>query len=438
MRKIIFSFLIFAHVFTGFGQPSKDNKSKKSKADAKLFSLAHTHWTFKTNGKVFASPLIVNGILFIGSEDQNLYAIDSRTGSLEWKFKTNGAVHSSVTHQDGIIYFGSFDGNYYALDAKHGKKIWSFKTEGEKWMGGKGYFGMKPDSLYMSDPWEFYLSSPIVKKIHNATMVFFGSSDGNLYALDAKSGALKWKFKTNGIIHSTPTIDNNTLYIGCWDTFLYAIDAQTGTLKWKFKTGDQMAMAGIQSSPRVDHGMVYFGARDAHLYALDANTGEMKWKFFADNAWILSTATMRDSTIYFGTSDSYLVVALNAFNGNVKWKTQLGGYVFSSPFLYEKNLFIGDFTGKIYSLEASTGRIITAWSTAGNKELAATILNNGKLDFMKAANGRDLTLYSANLFAMDEFYKLGPIVSSPIVDHETLYAGSADGNIYAITLNPEI
>jgi outer membrane protein assembly factor BamB len=434
MPKVLFTFLIFFHTLAVFAQTSKSNTTTHKGTSTKLFTLGTARWTFKTNGKVFSSPTLVNDVLFIGSEDQNLYAINRGTGSLKWKFKTEGAIHSSVTHRDGVAYFGSFDGNYYALNTGTGKELWRFKTEGEKWMGGKGYFGMKPDSMFMEDPWEFYLSTPIVQKVGNTTSIFFGSSDGNLYALNAKTGVLQWKFKTNGIIHSKPAFYNNILYVGCWDANLYAIDAQTGTLKWKFKTGEEMAMTGIQASPIVDHGLVYFGARDAHLYALNADTGEIKWKFFADNAWILSTASLRDSTIYFGTSDSYLVVALNAFTGALKWKTQLDGYVFSSPFLYEENIFVGDFTGKIYSLDVTTGNIINVYQTSGNHQFADSILNQGKLDFMKAAKGKDLSLYSSTIFAMDEFYKLGSIVSSPIVLDKTLYVGSADGNVYAIEL----
>jgi eukaryotic-like serine/threonine-protein kinase len=432
MYKILLSFFIITQVTTISGQPLKSNPPART--DIKLFALGSTRWTFKTDGKIFASPTLVNDVLFIGSEDQNLYAINSHTGKLKWKFKTAGAIHSTVTAQDDMICFGSFDGNYYALNANTGKKLWSFKTNGEKWMGGKSYWGMKPDSLFMDDPWEFYLSTPIIKKIANDTFVFFGSSDGNLYALNAKTGMLKWKFKAQGIIHSSPAFDDNTLYVGSWDTFLYALNAQTGDLKWKFKTGEQVAMTGIQASAIVDHGMVYFGARDAHFYALNASTGELKWKFFADNAWVLSTAASRDSTLYFGTSDSFLMVALDAFTGKLKWKTQLDGYVFSSPILHEKNIFVGDFTGKIYSLDASNGHIVNVFTTPGNRQLAGSLLNNNKLDFAKLASGKDLNLYASTVFVMDELYKLGPIVSSPAVHNETLYVGSADGNVYAIEL----
>jgi outer membrane protein assembly factor BamB len=229
-------------------------------------------------------------------------------------------------------------------------------------------------------------------------------------------------------------ISGNKLFVGSWDTFLYALDVHSGDLIWKFKTGDKMGMSGIQASPVVDNGMVYFGARDAHFYALDVNTGDVKWKIFADNAWILSSAALQDGMVYFGTSDSYLVLALDAFTGKEKWRAPLNGYVFSSPLLYGDHLFVGDYTGSLYALSLKDGSVISQFATASKTKFADTILNHGKLDFMMLAAGKDASQYSSVVYVMDELYKLGPIVSSPVVRDKTVYVGSADGNVYSIPL----
>jgi outer membrane protein assembly factor BamB len=391
-------------------------------------------WTFKTGGKIFSSPYIYKSVAFIGSEDQHLYAIDTRSGKLKWKFKTEGTVYSTATASNELVYFGSFDGHYYAVDIKTGEMRWSFRTGGEKWMGGKGYFGMKPDTLQIDDPWEFFLSSPVLATVGNSSVLVFGSSDNNVYAVDALTGSLKWKFTTAGIVHSSPAIFNNTVYIGSWDTFLYAIDLSSGALKWKFKTGSDMGMTGIQASPVVDHGLVYFGARDANFYALDANTGEVRWKYFADNSWVLSNAVSKNNTIYFGTSDSFLVIALDATTGEAKWKTKLHGYVYSTPFIDKAHLFVGDFTGELYMVNAGDGKIESSFLTASKKMDGPQKLNKGDLDFAKLAEGKDMAQYTTTKFVMDELYNLGAIVSSPVVENDMLYFGAADGNLYAIKI----
>jgi outer membrane protein assembly factor BamB len=101
--------------------------------------------------------------------------------------------------------------------------------------------------------------------------VYFGSGDGNDYALDAASGVLKWKFKTGDVVHSSPAISGGALYIGSWDTYLYALDATSGKELWRFKTGEDAEIhnhVGIQASPAIADGTVYFGCRDSNVYAL--------------------------------------------------------------------------------------------------------------------------------------------------------------------------
>jgi outer membrane protein assembly factor BamB len=161
-------------------------------------------WKFKTNGKVFSSPAISNGIAYIGSEDHSLYAIDTKTGKRIWEYCTGGAVHSSPSVNKNVVCFGSYDGYYYALNARTGKLLWKFKTGGEKKVGAKGLWTMQPKDEYMDDLYDFFLSSPIFSA--NASTVYFGSSDGKLYAVSAATGKLKWSFKTGGLIHTTRTL----------------------------------------------------------------------------------------------------------------------------------------------------------------------------------------------------------------------------------------
>ena len=392
-------------------------------------------WTFKTGGKVFSSPAILKGIAVIGSEDKNLYAVDIKTGRQKWKFATGGAINSSPAISNGTVYVGSFDGYYYAVDFLTGKEKWKFKTGGEKHFGDTSYWGMKPSGIYMDDPWDFFLSSPVVKENTDIPMVYFGSSDGNLYAVNARNGAEIWRFKTNGSFHSTPVLNNDILYVGSWDTYFYAINSKTGKELWKFKTGEKVAMAGIQASAAVSDGMVYFGARDGYMYALDAASGNLIWKYDANGSWIVSSAIVKDSVLYVGTSDSYLLLALDTKTGKEKFRFKSNGYVFGKPAITGNTIYFGDFTGKMYSLDiTSEGKISNSFSTEKRSQNAAMILKNDTLDFLFAAKGEDLSFYDVNKKVMDDFYKLGSIVSSPLVKDGMLFFGSADGYLYALKL----
>ena len=402
-------------------------------------SLGSLRWKFRTDGKIFSSPTICEGRVFIGSEDSHLYAIDAKTGKLKWKFVTGGAVSSSAAVYNQVVYFGSYDGTYYAVNVRSGKLVWKYRTEGERKVGAKGLWTMKPADEYMEDLYDFFLSSPIVDKEGAVPTVYFGSGDGHLYAVNAVDGKLQWKFATGGIIHTSPALSHGRIYIGSWDTYFYAIDAHTGKEVWKFKTGEQPVyhvLEGIQSSAAVEAGLVYFGARDGNFYALEEKTGMLKWKYAADNSWVLTTPAVRDGMVYIGTSDTYLFLALDGGSGKEKYRFQTRGYVYSSPSLAGGRAYFGDFTGVFYAIDlASGGKDADRYTLEASHQKAGLLLNKeGKLDFAYTAAGMDPVLYSTNKAVMNKFYEMGPIVSTPAIAGGVVYFGSADGYLYALSL----
>ena len=200
------------------------------------------------------------------------------SGRQIWKTTTRGPVPSTPAIANGIVYVGSYDGKFYALNAETGAVKWKFATEGERRFEAKGLHGMQPKTQTIADPFDIYLSSPVVGQ----GKVYFGSGDGNLYALDATTGELSWKFKTGDVIHASPALVDGVLFVGSWDSYFYAVDAATGKEKWRFHAGEDPLIhnqQGFQSSAAVVGGVVYVGCRDAQLYALDAATGKEKWKF---------------------------------------------------------------------------------------------------------------------------------------------------------------
>jgi outer membrane protein assembly factor BamB len=442
---------IFAIVFLWLNAANAQNQStaaygvfQSSGTNARILSsnnysgLGKLKWKFKTQGKVFSSPAICKGIAYIGSEDHNLYAINVQTGNLLWEFTTGGAVHSSPAVYKNVVYFGSYDGFYYAVNAATGKLIWKFKTGGERKVGDKGLWTMGPKDQFMEDQYDFFLSSPVLDLNDKDLTVYFGSSDGNLYALNAHTGKKKWAFKTNGIIHTSPALYKGKVYTGSWDTFLYALDARTGKLQWKFETGKQPVyhvLEGIQASATCADGLVYFGSRDGFFYALDAGTGKQAWKYAADNSWVLTTATIKDGSVYIGTSDTYLLLALDAKTGKEKLRYKTNGYVYSSPAITGNTACFGDFSGSLCAVDLRDGKLTGKFTTAGRGENAATVLNpEGNVDFNYLAKGKDLSLYATSVAVMDKLYTLGPIVSSPSVNNGVIYFGSADGYLYALNL----
>ncbi|MFH7000323.1 PQQ-binding-like beta-propeller repeat protein [Flavobacterium sp. FlaQc-57] len=442
MKKSLILILLSVNLFfnnSAFSQ--KDNSKIINAFSDRVFigkgyqPLGSLKWKYKTDGKIFSSPITKNGVVYIGSEDGFLSAIEEKSGNLKWKFKTNGAIHSSPSIYENIVYFGSFDGNYYAVNTLTGKLLWKFKTGGEHWLGEIGLWGMKPETQYMEDLWDFYLSSPVVYENGKLASVVFGSSDGNIYSVDAQTGDLKWKFKTNGPVHGTPAVDKNKIYVGGWDATLYALNAENGKPIWQFQTGTQIGFKGIQSSVAVSDGKVYFGAREPFFFALDSETGKLIWKYNAENSWILSSAVIKDNIVYVGTSDTFALLALDAKTGAEKYRFKTNGWVYSSPAIAGNTIYFGDFTGNFFSLDLlSNGKKSNFISTENRKQFASSTLKNDLLDFGYIAQNADLSVYDNNKKVMDQFYKLGAILSSPFINNNTIYFGSADGYLYAYNL----
>jgi len=386
-------------------------------------------WKFKTGGKILSSPAIAGGLIYIGSDDKNLYAVNLDTGKQVWKFTTKGGVHSSPAVADGTVFFASYDGWFYAVEASTGKLQWKFQTGGERKFEAKGIHGYQPHNQTIPDSWDLYLSSPTVAN----GMVYFGSSDGNLYALDSRGGALKWKVTTQDIVHSSPAIADGTVFIGSWDSYLYAVDAQTGAEKWRFKTGEDKEVynqVGIQSSPAVAGGTVFFGCRDNYFYAVDQATGKEKWKFPNHGSWVVASPAVSDGEVFFGTSDSMMFHALDGKTGHPRFSLPTPINVFSSAAIAGGMAYFGGFDGKLRAVDIKSGKYVWEFVTDASHENAPRYFGtDGKLN----PNAIYLSdFYEDMILAVNRMFSMGSIVSSPVVDRGVVYFGSTDGYLYAL------
>jgi eukaryotic-like serine/threonine-protein kinase len=397
---------------------------------APVLHEARVKWKFHTGGYVNASPAVVNGIVYIGSADGYLYALDEQTGTAKWQFKTGSRVVSSPAVSGGAVYFGSYDGNFYALNAADGKLLWKFKTGGERRFEGTHLHGSQPVSETMPDPFDVYLSSPAIWR----DAVYFGSGDGNIYALNAKTGAKLWSFKTGDVVHASPGIDDGTLFVGSWDSYFYALDAQSGSVKWRFKTGedpDTHNQVGIQSSAAIMDGTVFFGCRDSHLYALDEQTGGKKWSIDLHGSWVIASPAVRDGKVYFATSDSGLFYAVNASDGSVIFSVDFQHWpTFGSPAIAGDMLYTGSWRGTLTAINLSKQKEAWAYQTDASKRLGPDFTKADGTPNYGAAYASDF--YDDLITGFTRMMALGAFLSSPVIDDGVIFVGSTDGNVYAL------
>ena len=239
--------------------------------DGNVYALNATNgqkiWSYLTQGSVGSSPAFVNGVVYIGSGDGNVYALNAKNGARIWNYKTGYPVGSSPAVVNGVVYIGSCDGNVYALKAGDGDKLWNYTTHGT---------GLLPSKTYVNGTTVYFvLSSPAVVN----GVVYVGSDDGNVYALNAKDGIKLWNYTTGDYIWSSPAVVGGVLYVPSDDS-LYALNATDGSKLWSY-TGGNGQQWNAESSPAAANGVVYFGAV-GQIYALGGSTStpavpELSW-----------------------------------------------------------------------------------------------------------------------------------------------------------------
>lgn len=311
-------------------------------------------WTFETEDEIRGTPRVQDGILYIGSYDNNLYALDVQDGRFLWKYAADAGIVTQPAFADGNLYVGSEDKRLHVVSARFGKIVWSYYTDGPVRSSpsiGLGHviFGSDDGYLHVVNmltgrrAWRFDAGAPIRSSplIYN-DLIYFGTEAGDFFCLDL-SGAVKWRFKSKRAITASATMCRDTIIVGSVDATVYALDAQTGFVMWRFRLGKATI-----STPSVVENFIFIGSTDNYLYCIDASSAKEVWRFGTDHQVNCSPLIYRDS-VYFGSIDKHLY-CLEYRTGRMRWKFPTGGMITGSPVAYENLVFIGSTDHKIYAL----------------------------------------------------------------------------------------
>ncbi|WP_439183266.1 beta-alanine-activating enzyme beta-propeller domain-containing protein [Carboxylicivirga taeanensis] len=371
----------------------------------------NTSWQFDAEAGIYSSPVILLETLYFGDNANYLYALNKQTGQLNWKIKLAGSIKSKLCVYNNwlIVYDGS--GTVSAIHSQTGRRIWTFSTEGESCV----------------DQWDYYNSSPVVVN----HMVYVGSGDNHVYAIDAVSGQLKWKYKTGGVVHASPVVHDNKVLIGSFDGYFYALDAVSGSLVWRFKTvGDRYFPNGaIQKAACIYRDKVIFGSRDFNIYALDIETGRGHWNYKERGSWIIATPLVVNDRLYFGTSDTHRFYCFQANSGEILWEKALNMRVYSTALAKNERIYFGCFNGKVYGLSAESGQKVFEFQTKASLQNYASLFKSET----QFADG--VELYGDDGEEIEkQLLNLGAFLSTPLIDNGMLYIGDANGHFYGIEL----
>ncbi len=360
------------------------------------------------------------------SPTSTIISLDASNGKQRWTYTIPVQVQDDVFLDSGVLYFGTADQKVYALDAGGGRVRWSVKMS------------------------NFPVIAQVMDGVIYGTLVANVSDQfngGTVFALNASNGTIKWHSQVAGTILG---IVDGVIYVGgSTDNTLYTLNASDGSLRWKF----QMDARPFEAD--VEQGVVYALATILNspspftiIYALDASTGTSKWRYPADSHTQQNASLIgADANAVYLTSSTdqnpfrtNLALALKASNGSVLWRYQLTtqSHSFGTSALNNGMVYLGADDGNLYALDASDGK--QRWQTkAGNSFISISLIDDRNIYVSLLQEG--LAVFDSSSGSMRWHYQSTSSVQAVAVQNGLLYAVtfassfSSGAHNYAIAFN---
>jgi outer membrane protein assembly factor BamB len=311
-----------------------------------------TKWRQHTGGEIYSSPVVVDGVVYVGTKSGFLAAYDAATGEEKWRFDLGGyIVRATPAVVDGVAYIGAGYG-LFAIDVATGTERWRMPI---RFAGA---------------------ASP---NVANDTVVV-ATQEGHLYAVEAGTGAERWHYEADGLIFGAPAIFDDTVYFASDAGGIHAMAAETGRLAWRAnvaapirgapvvgpagavfnseepavfafdeETGDELWRAAIggESAPALTGQLVLVGSAENGLYALDAATGERRW-LFPTGSPVLTAPAIAGETVFVSSGSTLYAIDLET--GEAAWSYPAGDRILTSPAVVDGVVYFGSRDGFLYAI----------------------------------------------------------------------------------------
>ena len=402
-------------------------------------------WKFTTDGELYTSPSIYQGMIYIGDSNGHVYAINQKTGKPVWTRTLDHAVTSPFVFDHNITFFTTDDGALYALRATTGEESWRFSTP-------QAYKFVESPTLY-------------------GNMILISDAGGTLYALQKTSGKVMWQFHSRrplqaSFIQPDKTLrwrfsfsknDANIFFAGM-DGYIYALQLNTGRIVWEFNTG-----GSITTYPEISQGKVYIGNQMGDSYALDQQHGHVVWHSKIHSAvtcLVPGAGTYSDvyptpfsfiahilvpqRNIVIRTSSDGVVTALNS-KGNNLWTQQMKVGIIQCPTIWKSSVFVAD-KETLRSLTINNGH--TQWSVSTKNTFLfppyiftpafyidtqkSVVMFNTPLLFVADSRGVVRAINGASGIELWQTHCSGAVYQPPVIRANRLYYACTDGGVYAV------
>lgn len=350
-------------------------------------------WKQELVGGPGLAPAVADGVVYVGTDDGKLFALQLSDGQRKWEFRQEDAILAPPTVMGDYVFVGDEGGNLWAVRTRDGRDDWSFKSDGAIYSG----------------------AVPLPVRAALAPQVLVGSYDGGLYCIRTTDGELLWTYKTADKLHGTPAVAGEFAFVAGCDGFLHCVRHRDGALLAKFNFKAPSASAAAFANDRFFLGtygnqvvaIEFDAARAATAPAILpaasqpgtsptasgpavaegwSAAGLMKtaWTFEdADRQFpFMSSAATNGESVVIGGRDKR-VWCLNAADGRPRWSYAARKRFETSAIISGDRAFIGGDDGVVYALSLSDGSVVWQYES-GSPIVCGPIAADGRLIFANA------------------------------------------------------
>ncbi len=287
-------------------------------------------WQFEAGAPIGSQAVVGDGIVYVITTRGTLYALDLANGSVRWQADVGASTHSTPSLVGDLILVAAEDG-LHAMRIGDGSPLWTTTATG-----------------------------PV-----NGTPAVVGeiaicrSSAGVAYGVDVESGEVSWSIDVNVAGDTSIAADDGVAIVGLANGVVVALDAMSGAERWRSDTGD----GGRIGTPTIDDGRVFVATLDGpnstghHLLALDLATGERLWTVASPGDRVAYSPAVADGLAVFGSEDSRLI-ALDAADGALVWQTAAPGVVEIVTTIAGDVVYSASNGGEAFALDRATGDLL--------------------------------------------------------------------------------
>ncbi|MBQ9499682.1 MAG: PQQ-binding-like beta-propeller repeat protein [Bacteroidaceae bacterium] len=312
-------------------------------------------WTFKDGVRTVSSPIVYEGVTYWVNRRGHVFGVNL-TGEKVFDYDMKTSVEATPIIHDGVLYIGRIDGILEAIDLQRADTLWTFETLGQisatpnlvDFQGQKAVvFGSYDNYMYVVDQVSgkelnhfesgYYINGAVAIWQNH---VLFGGCDAWLRLIDCQSGAQTDSLEVQAYIPASPAIKGGYAYVADYAGDVYELQLKNGKINaHKMLVEATSADGSLTSVPAVSDDAVFVLPDGRHIVAISRESGKELWKYMLKGNTGDSSPLVCDDKVIVCTSTG-IVSILDAKDGTLKWEYDTGEQILGSPAVIKDHFFI--------------------------------------------------------------------------------------------------